>query len=65
MTLRILRINARCPECAAPPRLRTFPEGRDLFDGRDPDQVVQTYQCHMRKCRAIYEIRVRDFQEAS
>jgi len=31
----------------------------------EPDAVVLTYECHVRKCGAIYEIRVHHFTEAA
>lgn len=61
----VLRLDARCPTCGVPPRLRTFPDSRELFGGQDPERVVQTYQCHVRTCGTVYEIRVRDFTEAA
>jgi hypothetical protein len=65
VTVRVLRLSARCPECRTSPRLRTFPETRDIFLGVDPERVVQTYECHVRSCGCRYEIRVKDFVEAS
>ena len=63
--VRILRLTKRCPECGAPPGLRTFPTSKELLDDRDPQRVVITYQCQVRTCLTIYAIRVKDFIDAA
>ncbi|MGE0456421.1 MAG: hypothetical protein AB7I13_00265 [Vicinamibacterales bacterium] len=65
MSVHILRLLARCPTCGTAPRLRTFPSSQELLEGKDPTRVVMTYQCHVRTCDTVYEIRVRDFTEAA
>lgn len=64
MKVEIVRLARVCPMCASPPRVRAFPDSRELFEGADSDRVVITYQCHVRRCGHVYEIRVRDFRAA-
>jgi hypothetical protein len=65
MTVRLLRLTARCPTCGERPALRTFPEAAALFEGQAPDTVILTYQCQTRNCSTRYEIRARDFVDAA
>lgn len=62
---RLLRLTARCPNCGAPPRLRTYPTAARLLEAHDRDEVLLTYECHVRRCGERYSIRARDFVEAS
>lgn len=59
-----LRLAVWCPCCGAPPRLRLPLAAYGKVNG-GPDEVVLTYQCHVRCCRTIYEIRVIHFTEAA
>jgi hypothetical protein len=63
--VQVIRVARTCPQCGAAPRIRTVPHVSELFAQEHPDQIVITYQCHVRRCGAIYEIRARDFRFAS
>lgn len=65
MTIRLLRLTARCPACGAPPKLRVFPTAARILEAHDPEDVFMTYQCHIRRCSTVYKIRIRDFHEAA
>lgn len=65
MTVRLLRLSARCPNCGAPPKLRVYPSSAVILEAADPDDVFMTYECHIRRCGTRYEIRIRDFHEAA
>lgn len=63
----VLRLNVHCPECGAPPKLRTCSEWVDFVKDLevDPERLVQTYECHIRSCGEVYEIRVKHFHCAA
>lgn len=65
MAVHMLRLDARCPSCGAPPKLRVFPTAARILEAHDPEAVFMTYECHIRRCGTRYEIRIRDFHDAA
>lgn len=62
---RLLRLATRCPLCSAPPKLRTSEAALEFWRRQDPDQFVQSVECHRRECSAAYPVYARDFQLAA
>lgn len=65
-----IRLAVTCPSCGTHPRIRTFPDVRELFNGGDPERVIMTYDCHGRletgkRCGTRYVIRARHFYLAA
>jgi hypothetical protein len=65
MNDRLLRLDAQCPACGAPPRLRVREAERARYGYDPPDTEVATYQCHRRDCLTIYAITARAYQRAA
>jgi hypothetical protein len=57
-----LRLAARCPLCAAPPKLRTTEDAkRNLWSQVDPSQFAHSYECHRRECSGVYPVHALDY----
>jgi hypothetical protein len=55
---------AVCPSCGRRPRVRLHAAGLRRHDDLEPDEPVQTYQCHVTGCRTIYPLAALAFQRA-
>jgi len=67
---RLLAVDARCPRCGAPPRVRISALQQQKWEGEPTAALAHTYQCHRnlrdgRKCNAIYPITAGAIQRAS
>lgn len=62
---RLLKMDAHCPFCGKPARLRVEPWVRALFSRLGHNDVVVTYQCHRQECGRTYAVRVEHIASAS
>lgn len=64
-SLRLLRLAASCPQCGSRPAVRVTRAVVEAMARQQPDTRLATYQCHRRRCGAIFDILARAFQQAS
>jgi hypothetical protein len=56
---------AVCPSCGRRPRVRLMPAGLRRHDDLEPDEPVQTYQCHTHGCQTIYPLAFQHAEPAT
>lgn len=64
-SLRLLRLAASCPRCGSRPAVRVTAAVVQAMLRHPPDARMATYQCHRRRCGAIFDLPARAFQQAS
>jgi hypothetical protein len=64
-SLRLLRLAASCPRCGSRPAVRVTQTVVQAMMRHQPDTRMATYQCHRRRCGAIFDLPARAFQQAS
>lgn len=64
-SLRLLRLAASCPRCGSRPAVRVTQAVVQAMARQQPDTRMATYQCHRRRCGAIFDIPARAFHQAS
>lgn len=64
-SVRLLRLAASCPRCGSRPAVRVTPMVVEAMARQPPDARMGTYQCHRRRCGAIFDLAARAFQQAS
>lgn len=67
---RLYELDARCPRCGSPPRLRATGRQVEKWANEPPRELVQTYQCAWevgrgRRCNTIYALTAGAFQRAT
>lgn len=62
---RLLRLNARCPACGAPPAIRVTEAAVSDARFHAADKALATYQCQRRRCGTVYELRASAYHEAA
>lgn len=62
---RLLRLAASCPNCGSRPALRITEDAVRAVMHHPPDERLGTYQCHRRRCEAIYDLTAAAYQNAS
>ncbi|HEX6911275.1 MAG TPA: hypothetical protein VF142_12805 [Longimicrobium sp.] len=63
--LRLLRLAASCPRCGSRPAVRVTRAVVQAMMRHQPEVRMATYQCHRRRCGAIFDLTARAFQQAS
>jgi hypothetical protein len=61
----LLRLAASCPQCGSRPAVRVTPAVVQAMARQPPEARMGTYQCHRRRCGAIFDLAARAFQRAS
>lgn len=64
-SVRLLRLAASCPRCGSRPAVRVTPAVVQAMARHAPETRMGTYQCHRRRCGAIFDLWARAFQQAS
>jgi hypothetical protein len=64
-SLRLLRLAASCPRCGSRPAVRVTPAVVQAMLRHKPETRMATYQCHRRRCGAIFDLPARAFQQAT
>lgn len=64
-SVRLLRLAASCPRCGSRPAVRVTPTVVQAMARQPPETRMGTYQCHRRRCGAIFDLAARAFQQAS
>ena len=64
-SVRLLRLAASCPRCGSRPAVRVTPTVVQAMARQPPEARMGTYQCHRRRCGAIFDLAARAFQQAS
>ena len=62
---RLLRLAASCPRCGSRPAVRVTQAVVQAMARQPPGARLGTYQCHRRRCGAIFDLTARAFQQAS
>jgi hypothetical protein len=62
---RLLRLAVSCPRCGSRPAVRVSPVVVQAVARHAPGARMGTYQCHRRRCGAIFDLPARAFQQAS
>lgn len=62
---RLLRLAASCPRCGSRPAVRVTQAVVQAMARQPPTTRMATYQCHRRRCGAIFDISAQAFQQAS
>lgn len=58
------RLAACCPSCRRRPKVRLRAAMIELANLKEPDEVLESYECHGRDCDAKYEIAAIAYQRA-
>jgi hypothetical protein len=62
---RLLRLAVSCPRCGSRPAVRVTAAVVQAMMRQPPEARMATYQCHRRRCGAIFDLPARAFQQAS
>ncbi len=62
---RLLRLAVCCPRCGARPALRITEAAVHAVAQEAPEKRLGTYQCHRRRCGAVYDLTAVAYQAAS
>jgi hypothetical protein len=62
---RLLRLAASCPRCGSRPAVRVTSQVVQAVAQHPPGARLGTYQCHRRRCGAIFDLTAHAFQQAA